>query len=110
MIGGACSFVPPRAKKPAIAKVGHKPPPRSQNQLYNFQQLQSIRLEQSPHYSPQPVHMKMNTASLYSQYQAEQSNSKSNCTLELARLRARKNQLIESAKRPIKASSNQAFA
>ncbi len=86
-------------KKPSIARVGHKPPPRSQNRLNNLGQLQSIHLGQGPHYSPKPIHMKINTVELYARYQAEQNNAKFNCASELSRARARKNQLIESAKR-----------
>lgn len=91
--------IPPIIKKTSIARVGYKPPPRSQNQLYNLGQLQSIAFEQESHYSPQPVHMKMNTTILYAKYQEEQKNAKLNCTSEISRARSRKNQLIESAKR-----------
>lgn len=90
---------PSLIKKPGIARVGHKPPPRSQHRLNDLGQLQSIQLEQGPHYSPQPIHMKMNTVELYDRYQAEQNNAKFNCAAELSRARVRKNQLIESAKR-----------
>ena len=92
-------FVSPIAKKARVAKVGHNPPPRSQNRLYSLGQLESISIEQGAYYSPKPIHMKINTATLFARYQEEQNNAKFNCAAELSRARARKNQLIESAKR-----------
>lgn len=91
--------VPPLAKKGNVAKVGHNPPPRSQNRLYKLEQLETLSIEQGIHYSLKPVHMKINTSILYARYQEEQNHAKFNCASELSRARTRKNQLIESAKR-----------
>lgn len=92
-------FVPPLAKKARVAKVGHNPPPRSQNRLYKLEQLETLSIEQGIHYSLKPVHMQINTTILFARYQEDQNHAKFNCASELYRARAQKNQLMESAKR-----------
>ncbi|HIF0302643.1 TPA: TraI/MobA(P) family conjugative relaxase [Legionella pneumophila] len=92
-------FTPPKAKKAVVAKVGHNPPPRSQNRLYSLGQLETLSIGQGSHYSLKPIDMKINTSALYARYQEEQNNAKYYCSLELSRAKARKNQLIEAAKR-----------
>lgn len=61
--------------------------------------LEMMSIDSDIHYAPRPIHMKINTTSLFAKYQAEQSNSKVHCAAELAKARTRKNQLIASAMR-----------
>lgn len=95
----ALSHAPLYKAKENVAKIGHKPPPRSQNRLYSLGQLETVSIEQGSHYSYKPVHMKINTAVLYARYLEDQKNSKCHCSLELSRARLLKNQVIESIKR-----------
>ncbi|HAU1718712.1 TPA: relaxase/mobilization nuclease domain-containing protein [Legionella pneumophila] len=92
-------FIPTKAKKIVVAKVGHNPPPRSQNRLYSLGQLETLSIGQGSHYSLKPIDMKINTSTLYARYQEEHNNAKHHCSLELSRAKARKNQHIEAAKR-----------
>ena len=86
-------------KKPGVAKVGHKPPPRSQHRLYRLGQLEEMHMDNGHRYSSQPIHKKFNTTELYVKYQAEQNNAGTSRSADLARIRAQKNSLIESAMR-----------
>jgi hypothetical protein len=92
-------FVPPVAKKGNAAKVGHNPPPRGQNRLYSLGQLETLSIGQGSYYSLKPIDIKINTSTLYARYQEEQNNAKHHWSSELSHAKARKNQLIESAKR-----------
>lgn len=70
-----------------------------EKQFGPFEKTASIVLEYDIHYSPEPIHMKMNTSALFSRYQIEQNKAKAHCPAELSSARARKNKLIEAAKR-----------
>lgn len=50
-------------------------------------------------YSSQPIQMKFNTVELYAKYKAEQNNAGASRSADLARVRAQKSRLIESAMR-----------
>jgi len=87
------------SKRPGIAKIGRKPPPRSQHRLHRLGQLEEMHMDNGNRYSSQPINMKFNTVELYAKYQAEQNNAGASRSADLAQARAQKNRLIESAMR-----------
>ncbi|MGJ0637223.1 TraI/MobA(P) family conjugative relaxase [Xenorhabdus bovienii] len=85
--------------KPAIAKVGQQPPPRSRQRFHHIEDLDSIDIESGPHYAKEPVRMKTNTTELYARYKAEQDNLSTTRITQWAAARSKKNRAIEAAKR-----------
>ena len=87
------------SKRPGVAKIGQKPPPRSQHRLHRLGQIEEMRMDNGNVYSSQPIITKFNTVELYAKYQAEQNNAGASRSADLAQARTQKNKLIESAMR-----------
>lgn len=92
--------LPYQEQSTEISKVARNPAPYSKNRQHSLeQQLEAMSPKPDARYALKPVHMKINTTTLYARYQEEQNKAKAHCTSALARAKTRKNQLIESAKR-----------
>ncbi|OQW86274.1 MAG: conjugal transfer protein TraI [Rhodoferax ferrireducens] len=88
-----------RTQAPPVAKVGHKPPPRSQNRLHRLSQLEGMQINSGKRYEAQPMRSRINTVELYAKYKNEQTTATATRTVEWAKALERKNRLVESAKR-----------
>ncbi len=90
---------PPRAKKPPVAKVGQKPPPRSQGRTPPLGAVGTLPMEQGRRYEGRPTYArKIDTTLLYAQYKNEQQHMGAVRAERLAALRGRKVARIEAAK------------
>ncbi|CAE6823255.1 Protein TraI [Paraburkholderia aspalathi] len=89
-----------RAAAPPVGKVGQKPPPRSQNRLHSLSGLDSIHIDGGRRYEQRPMHaQKINTVELHARYKAEQQDLGAARTAAIGQARAKKDRLIEAAKR-----------
>jgi hypothetical protein len=88
-----------RTKSPPVAKVGSKPPPRSQNRLHNLSQLESMQINSGRRYEQQPMRSRINPVELYAKYKNEQQTGNASRAVEWAKAIDRKNRLVEDAKR-----------
>lgn len=88
-----------RTQAPLVAKVGHKPPPRSQNRLHSLSQLEAVQINSGKRYEALPMRSRINTVELYARYKNEQATASATRTVEWAKALDRKNRLVESAKR-----------
>ena len=88
-----------RNQAPPVAKVGSKPPRRSQNRLHNLSQLEAMQINSGRRYEQKPMRSRVNTVELYSTYKSEQQTSNALRTVEWSKVLERKNRHIEAAKR-----------
>lgn len=88
-----------RNQSPPVAKVGSKPPPRSQNRLHNLSQLEAMQINSGRRYEQKPMRSGVNTVELYAKYKNEQQTGNASRTLEWSKAIDRKNRHIEAAKR-----------
>ena len=87
-----------RNQSPPVAKVGSKPPPRSQNRLHNLSQLEAMRINSGRRYEQKPMRSGINTVELYAKYKHEQQTGNALRTLEWSKAIDRKNRHIDAAK------------
>lgn len=88
-----------RNQSTPVAKIGSKPPPRSQNRLHNLSQLEPMQINSGRRYEQKPMRSRVNTVELYAKYKNEQQTSNASRTLEWSKAIDRKNRHIEAAKR-----------
>jgi hypothetical protein len=88
-----------RAQSPPLAKIGSKPPPRSQNRLHNLSQLVTMEMNSGRRYMQQPVRSQVNTVELFARYKNEQQTVNASRSIEWAKAISKKNRLVEDAKR-----------
>lgn len=88
-----------RSQAPPIAKIGRKPPPRSQNRLQSLSQLESMQIDNGKRYAAQPMLLRTDTSSLYPRYQQEQMTLNSARSAEWKRAMDKKYRLVEAIKR-----------
>lgn len=88
-----------RTQATPVAKVGCKPPPRSQNRLHHLAQLEILQINSGRRYEQQPMRSRVNTVDLHARYKAEQYVGNAERTVDWAKAIDRKNRLVEAAKR-----------
>lgn len=89
-----------RAQVPPVEKVGRRPPPRSKGHLHNLSSLEAMQIDAGRRYDQRPIFTKkVNTVELYAKYKTEQQSLGVARNAAIMRARAKKDRLIEAAKR-----------
>jgi len=88
------------AKRPPVAQVGRKPPPRGQGRLSTLGQLGTVVIGAPLKvYDQRPLHKRISTAELHARYKAEQAGLRDKYAQGMGEARRRRDRAIEAAKR-----------
>lgn len=89
-----------RTQAQPVEKVGRRPPPRSKGRLHSLSSLDAVQIDGGRRYGQRPIFTKkINTVELYAKYKTEQQNLGAARNDAIAQARAKKERLIEAAKR-----------